>query len=51
LKFKVHRLLEDFEFQPLGLLVKELGSPLSPDLTVNLPQIRVAEFFSYISEP
>jgi len=48
---KVHRLLEDFEFQPLGLLVKELGSPLSPDLTVNLPQIRVAEFFSYISEP
>lgn len=48
---KFRRLLEDFEFQPLGLLVEELSSHLSPDLNANLPQIRPGELCSHAIEP
>jgi polysaccharide deacetylase family protein (PEP-CTERM system associated) len=47
---KLRRLLSDFEFQPLGLLAKELNSHLSPGPTISLPQVRLGEVCSYASE-
>jgi polysaccharide deacetylase family protein (PEP-CTERM system associated) len=47
---KFRRLLVDFEFQPLRLLVEELGNHLAPDLNVKLPRIRPAELCSHASE-
>ena len=43
---KFRRLLEDFEFQPLRILVEELNNNFSKALDTNLPQLRTGEFCS-----
>ena len=46
---KFQRLLEDFEFQTLGLLAEELSNPLSQNPNPRLSRIRPAELSSYAS--
>jgi hypothetical protein len=43
---KFRRLLEDFEFQPLRVLVEELSNNFSKALDTNLSQLRTGEFCS-----